>query len=182
MPPTIKQYDTYPPWIFAFNDDEGPIPLNSAFQVRIYMKQVSGAGSIGPCNCTITTETTFTATASPGSTALTSVSSMTALLEGSTLVGPGIPANAIIVEIDTTNNVLSISAPAQSSGPISIIANRGMVTYTPTSTDTGTPGVYNVEGAIHWDSGGTQITKVPNQQSANPQFQIDPDITGTATE
>jgi len=179
MPPTIKQYDTYPPWIFALNDDEGPIPLSSAFAVRVYMKQVSGGASIGPCNCSITAETTFTGTTQAGSTTVQSISSMSNLIEGSTLVAPGVPANATIVEIDTTNNALTISQAATTTGSISFVANRGMVSYTPTVTDTTTTGVFNVEAAIHWDSGGTQITKVPNQQSANPQFQIDPDMTGS---
>lgn len=183
MPPTVKQYDTYPPWTFALNDDEGPIPLNSAFSVRIYMKQVSGSASIGPCTCTVTTETTITATTAAGSNVLVSVSSVANLIEGSTLIAPGIPANAIVTEIDPYANVVTMSLPATATQTgVSIITNRGMVTYTPTSTDTGTPGVYNVEAAIHWDSGGTQITKVPNSQGANPQFQIDPDITGTSTE
>jgi hypothetical protein len=178
MPPTVKQFDTYPPWIFALNDDEGPIPLNTAFAVRVYMKQVSGGASIGPCNCSITSETTFTGNTQANSPVIQGISSMNNLIEGSTLVGPGLSANTFITEIDTINNALTISPAAVTTGAISIVANRGMVSYTPTSTDTGTAGIFNVEAAIHWDSGGTQITKVPNQQNANPQFQIDPDLTG----
>lgn len=65
-------------------------------------------------------------------------------------------------------------------GPVTftvIDAHAGQVSYLPTTADTGTPDIYNVEFAIHWAAGGIQ--KVPNAAEANPQITIDPDITGS---
>src|SRR6516162_3364024 len=180
MSPTVKQYDTYPPWVFALSDDEGPITLSGASSVKIIMKVVGATGAVGPLNASITGEQTFTASSVIGSPTLTSISSLTSIIEGSTLIGSGVAPNATVLEIDPYANTIQMSAPATATvASMSVIANRGMISYTPTSTDTSVPGVYNIEASIHWDAGGTQITKVPNQQNANPQLQIDPDLLGT---
>src|SRR6185312_9192231 len=55
-------------------------------------------------------------------------------------------------------------------GPLTftvVDALAGVVSYLPTTADTGTPDIYNVEFAIHWAAGGIQ--KVPNTAAANPQ-------------
>jgi hypothetical protein len=54
----------------------------------------------------------------------------------------------------------------------------GQISYTPTTTDTGTADVFNIEISIHWTAGGVQ--KVPNAAGANPQIQIDPDLAGAS--
>jgi hypothetical protein len=177
---TVKQYDTYPPWVMALTDDEGPIDLSTASTVKFVAKAVSGATTIGPSNAAITAEVTFTATLTAGNPNLTSVSSFTGLVEGDTIFGPGIPADAYIMEILPTAIVLN-DAPLASGASVTVVAKRGMIAYTPTTADTSTPGVFACECSIHWDAGGTKIQKVPNSQAANPQLQIDPDLAG-ATE
>jgi hypothetical protein len=182
MPPTVKQYDTYPPWIFILADDEGPFTLMGvAFAVKIVLKQVGGPTTVGPLAAAIANETTVTASTAANSPTLTGVSSLTGLFEGGTVVGPGIPENTLIQDIDTTANTITMSKSATATGAsISVICNRGTVTYTPAVDDTTTTGTFNVEAAVHWDSLGTQVTKVPNTQAANPTIQIDPDLLGAA--
>src|ERR1700761_4921446 len=117
MPPTVKQYDTYPPWIFILADDEGPFTLQGvASSVKIILKQVGGATTIGPLNATIMNETTVTASTAANSPTLTGVSSLTGLFEGGTLVGPGIPDNTTITEIDNNSNTITMSKSATATG------------------------------------------------------------------
>lgn len=181
---TIKQYDTYPAWLMALQDDEGWIPLASAAGGVKFVGQIQGGTTmIGPTATVPRTETTFTATVTSGSPTLTNLSTTTGLTEGSTLVGPGIPIGAYVQELDTVGMTITMNTNATASGTnVSCIANRGNTLYTPSSTDTSVPGTYFCECSIHWDAASTNIQKVPNAKVNNPTIQIDPSITGTLGE
>jgi hypothetical protein len=103
------------------------------------------------------------------------------LFEGGTVVGPGLAENTLILDIDTNANTITMSKSAvQTGASVSIVCNRGTVTYTPQTADTTQTGTFNIEAVVHWDVAGTQITKVPNTQAANPSLQIDPDLLGSS--
>jgi hypothetical protein len=181
VPLIVKQFDTYPPWVLTFNDENGWTNLTSANLIKLIGKLTGGTLTIGPVTCTKVTEIPFTASTTVNTPVLRSLSSLTGLSEGTTIVGPAIPLLTYVVSVDTTGGTVTMSNPASASEiGASMVAGRGMATYTPTATDTGSPGLFNLEGVVHWDVGGTMIQKFPNSQQANPQLQIDPDLTGVA--
>jgi len=188
----LKQYDTFPAWLITLSDTNGPIALyGNVASVKLAGKGQNTSTQLGEDTCTVATETTLTASTAANSAQLTSVSSFTGIAINSTLVGAGIPSNAVVGSYNTgagTINMVAagsitlanpsgtpVTATATGSG-VSIIANRGMVSYTPTTTDTGTADVYAVEFAIHWTAGGVQ--KVPNAAASNPTIEIDADLLG----
>lgn len=188
----LKTYDTFPAWLATLSDQNGPIALyGNVSSVKIVGKGVNTSTQLGEDTCTTVAETTPTATVQSGNAQLTSVSSFTGVGINSTIVGAGIPANAVVgsfVSGSGTINMVAagsitlanpsgtpITATANGSG-VSLVINRGQITYAPTTTDTGTADVYNVEFAIHWSAGGVQ--KVPNSAAANPQIEIDADLIG----
>lgn len=190
----VKQYDTYPAWLITLADQNGPIALaGNVTTVKIAGKGQTTGTPIGPGATTVATENTFTATTAVGSPQITSVSSFTGIAVNSTLTGAGIPTNAVVGSYNTGTGVINlvvagsitlanpagtpINATANGSG-VSIIANRGQITYTPTVTDTGTADTYQVEFSIHWTAGGVQ--KVPNSAAANPTIEIDSDLLGSS--
>lgn len=195
MTPSIvlKTYDTYPAWLATLSDVNGPIALaGNVTSVKIAGKGISTATILGEDTCTTVSEATPTCTTAVGNSQLTAVSAFTGVAINSTLVGPGIPSNAVVGSFasgaGTINMVAAgsitlanpagtpVTATANGTG-VSIIVNRGQVTYTPTTTDTGTADTYNVEFAIHWTAGGVQ--KVPNAAAQNPQIEIDADLLGS---
>lgn len=187
----VKVGDTAPAWLITLSDINGPIPLaGNVASVKIAGKGQNTSTLLGPDITTVTTENTFTATTN-SSAQLTSVSSFTGIAINSTLVGAGIPSNAVVGSFNsgagTINMVVAgsitlttpagtpISATSSASG-VSIIANRGMLSYSPTVTDTGTADIYGVEFAIHWTAGST-LQHVPNSAAANPSIEVDAVLT-----
>lgn len=83
----------------------------------------------------------FTATTVAASATLTAVSSFTPIAVGSTLAGPGIPANTTVVSVNTGASTLVMSAPATAAATgVSVT-----VTGTPTTGVTVTPGAFTVQ-------------------------------------
>lgn len=189
----LKTYDTFPAWLATLSDTNGPIALyGNVTAVKLVGKGVNTSTQLGEDTCTTVTETTPTATTTLNSSTLSSVSSFTGVAINSTIIGAGIPSNAVVGAYNSGAETITmvaagsitlanpsgtpVVATAGASG-VSLIINRGMVTYTPTTTDTGTADVYNIEFAIHWSAGGVQ--KVPNAAANNPQIEIDSDLIGS---
>lgn len=181
---TLKQYDTFPAWLLALQDENGWIPLSGAQGGVKFVGQIQGGTAmIGPTSTAPRSEVNFTATMTQGSPLLTGVSSVTGLTEGSTLTGGEIPAGTVVESFDPVGLTILMTNPAEAGGTnVAIIGNRGNTVYTPTSTDTSVPGMYFCECSIHWDVAGNNIQKVPNAKANNPQVQIDPSLLGTAGE
>lgn len=189
----LKTFDTFPAWLITLSDINGPIALaGNTTSVKIVGKGQNTATLLGEDTCTVIAENSLTATTTLGSAQLTAVSSFTGIAVNSSLVGAGIPANAVVGSFNTgagTINMvaagsITLATPAgtpvnatAAASSVAVIANRGMVTYTPTVTDTGTADVYACELAIHWTAGGVQ--KVPNVAQNNPTIQIDAAIIGS---
>lgn len=183
---TLKVGDTFPAWIAILADLNGPIALaGNVSAVKLAGKSSSGlSDQIGPVTTTVATENSLTATTTQGSSQLTVVSSLTGISVGSSLATPNLPPNAIVGSFAgsvinmvaagsiTQANPAGTPVVALTSGvAVAIVANRGMVSYTPTGTDTATADVYDVEFTIHWNAGGVQ--RVPNKKANNPQIEID---------
>jgi hypothetical protein len=185
---TLKTLDTFPAWLATLSDQNGPIALaGNVTSVKIAGKGTNTpSNTIGPATCTTVSENTPTATTVSGNAQLTVVSAFTGVAINSTIVGAGIPSNAVVGSFNSGAQTINmaaagsitlanpagtpVTATANGSG-VSLIINRGQVTYTPTVTDTGAADIFQVEFAIHWTAGGVQ--KVPNSAAANPTIEID---------
>lgn len=189
----LKTYDTFPAWLATLSDTNGPIAIaGNVTSVKLAGKGQTTNTALGPVSRSIVSENTFTATTTNNNAQLTAVSAFTGIAINSTLVGAGIPSNAVVGSFNsgagTINMVAAgsitlanptgtpVNATASATG-VSVIANRGMITYTPTTTDTGTADTYAIEFAIHWTAGGVQ--KVPNAAASNPTIEIDSDLLGS---
>lgn len=175
----FKAGDTYPPLAASLGDETGWLAVTAAAAI-----DVTAVGRTGDPPDTITgtcqavSETTITATLTTGSPILADVSSFADIKVGTTLVGEGIPLAAQVGAYDTVAQTIDMvvgTTPAPATAAASdetITLGRGQVTYSWEAGDTTTPDTYETEYLITWSTG--QYQRVPNAETANPTFIIDP--------
>lgn len=189
----LKTFDTFPAWLITLSDVAGPIPLfGNVTAVKICGRGQNTATLLGEDTCTVITENSLTATSTQGSPQLTAVSTFTGIATNTTLVGATVPPNAVVGTFNSGTGIINMVAAGSitldnptgtpvnataGGSSIAFTANRGMVLYAPTITDTATADDYACEFPIHWTAGGVQ--KVPNEADKNPIIQIDASIIGS---
>lgn len=183
----VKTFDTFPAWVFSCSDANGWVAIaGNTTAIKLVGKGQSSNTILGPDTATAVTEVTPTGNLVSGSNSIQSVSAFTGVSLNSTLTGAGIPANAVVGSFDSTAGTITMvdattgaaaNATKTATGE-TLTINRGQVTYTPTTVDTGTADIYPVELSVTWTAGGVQ--KFPNAAANNPTIQIDNDLDGAS--
>jgi hypothetical protein len=169
--PTWKRFDTYPPLVACIMSAGQFVDLSTAVSIKVLAKGALGSLITGTGVSKLTVVTP-TANVSSGSSQLTSVSSFTSIVNGSSLQGNGIPAGArvgsfnvaqaYINMVDSNNNPLSATGNFTAA---TLTINVGTVQYNWGATDLQVADSYTVEFEVTWPA--SQVQTFPNSGYGN---------------